>query len=100
MRKKKLFILCLSILLITNSCFIWMHYSESLSEKDKKQEISNNLVTYLMSIEQFKYEIPEEIEVKYDKDIKMYIAFVKFENNPKKATVFISTDNEIENIIQ
>lgn len=72
----------------------------NLIEKNKRVEITNTAVKYLLSQESFKNEIIESVEVTYDKKAQIYLAAFKFENNPRKANVIISDSNEINDISQ
>jgi hypothetical protein len=100
MRKKRLFIITIGILLITITSIIKIYSICNLDMRTKKQEISNSVVEYLLISETFKEEVPEEVEVKYDSTLEMYIVSVKFENNLRKATVIVSDENEIKGILQ
>ena len=100
MRKNKLLIICIGLLFITTISIMRIYSNGNLYERTKKQEISNNVVEYLLVSEAFKDEVPEEVSVKYDTTLEMYIVSVKFENNLKKATVIVSGENEVKGIAQ
>lgn len=99
MKKKKIFIVCTVVLLAIGGFIIGgINYRSTLIERDKMVKISNTAVEYLMGKDTFQSEVFEEAEVKYDKDIEMYIVTVKFENNPRKALVIVSPSNEVSDI--
>ncbi|MBZ9623825.1 hypothetical protein G9F71_013305 [Clostridium sp. FP2] len=100
MKKKKLLTIYSVILLIIIASGTGIYYKSNLDQKNKRQAISNNVVEYLLGLETFKYEVPEKVEVTYDKTMGMFIASVKFENNSRKATVIVSEKNEMQDISQ
>ena len=65
--------------------------SHSIDIKIKNQ-IAEKINLYLISDEKFKSEVPEGIDIKFDKKSDIYIVTVTFENTPKKMHVFVSKD--------
>jgi hypothetical protein len=52
---------------------------------------------YLANNENFESEIPENIDIKFDKKADIYIVTVTFENTSKKMNIFVSKDSTILN---
>lgn len=100
MKKKKLIMVLTGIFLLASVPVAWSYRRHNLNENNRKLEVSNTAVNYLMTMDTFKNQIFEEAEVKYDSKMKMYVVSVKFENNQRKAVVFVSANNEISDITQ
>lgn len=93
MRKKVLIsggIILIICFVITKEVF----KQPTISNKTKGQ-IENNISLYLANNENFNSEIPENIDIKFDKKADIYIVTVIFENTSKKMNIFVSKDSTI-----
>lgn len=65
--------------------------------KEKVEKVQNVISKYIYNNSKFQFEIPKNIEIKYDKKTNVYISTITFENNPNKAHIIVSSDNLILN---
>lgn len=72
-------------------------FKPNIINKKIKNQIENNISLYLANNENFKFEIPENIDIKFDKKADVYIVTVTFENTSKKMNIFVSKDSTILN---
>ena len=94
--RKKLWISTCIILIICFLITTQLFKSDPISNKTKNQ-IENNISLYLESNENFNSEIPEDIDIKFDKKADIYIVTVTFESTSKKMNIFVSKDSTILN---
>jgi hypothetical protein len=96
MKKKNLLIIIVILVSITTYFVVSRIIPNIYNINNKSRvQIENTVSLYLMNNEKFSYDIPKEIEVKFDKSSNFYIATVSFENTTKKANIFISADNDV-----
>jgi hypothetical protein len=95
MRKK----VCISGCIILIICVVitTQIFKPNTINKKTKNQIENNISLYLANNENFKSEIPENIDIKFDKKADIYIVTVSFENTSKKMNIFVSKDSTILN---
>lgn len=72
-------------------------FKPSIINKKTKNQIENNISLYLATNENFKSKIPENIDIKFNKEADIYIVTVTFENTSKKMNIFVSKDSTILN---
>jgi len=72
-------------------------FKANIINKKIKNQIENNISLYLANNENFKFEIPENIDIKFDEKADVYIVTVTFENTSKKMNIFVSKDSTILN---
>ena len=95
MRKKVRIYACI-ILIICLGISTQVFKPNTISNKTKNQ-IENNISLYLANNENFNSEIPENIDIMFDKKADIYIVTVTFENTFKKMNIFVSKDSTILN---
>ena len=96
MKKKNFITLCVILTLITSYFTVTTVLSrkQEIDSKSKIQ-IENTINSYLMNKDDSNYDIPQNIEIKFDKKSNIYTAVVSFEDTEQKMNIFISKDNAI-----
>jgi hypothetical protein len=93
MRKKMMvpvFIVLMAVIYFAVSAKVT---KETSIDPKTKQQIESNVNTYLMKNENLKNDVPESLDIKFDKKSDMYIVTVKFQNAPKKMNILISKES-------
>ena len=94
--RKRVWISGCIILIICFGISTQVFKPNTISNKTKNQ-IENNINLFLANNENFNSEVPENIDIKFDKKADIYIVAVTFENTTKKLNIFVSNDNTILN---
>jgi hypothetical protein len=100
MNKKLISISSVSLILVISAFVIVKTFNNANDIKYKKLQVENNISNYIFNDKKFQSEAIENINVEYDKNEKVYIGTIKFENNPKIMHIFVAendTDIKIEN---
>jgi hypothetical protein len=98
--KKKILLLAVVILVLAKTYYMVSRRTHNINVVNNKSRVqTENIVNlYLINNEILSYDIPKDIEVKFDKSSNFYIATVSFENTTQKANIFISKDNNIVDV--
>jgi len=96
MKKKILISLCVTLILVTSYFTVTTVLSRTQEIDSKlKIQIENTINAYLMKKNDFNYDIPQNIEIKFDEKSNIYTAIVSFAETEQKMTIFVSKDNAI-----